>query len=182
MHFFLESELKHAQRLVEDGLAKSGMLDVEVNITYNNRLTSTLGQVRRVDIYNKKGRIELSSRLWPTTSKSQRVETVIHELAHILADIKHQRDVGHRKEWKSMMAVLGYPNAKRCHNSPVIRKKRKKYILACRSCMAHSILDVKTRTQRIKNWHNSKYTYICGKCNYLFVRSDFENAIFVGVH
>lgn len=63
--------------------------------------------------------------------------TVVHEIAHIFADIKNYLTFGkyvkaHGREWKMMMNALGIANPQRCHDYEVINVRRqRRYHYTC---------------------------------------------------
>ena len=57
------------------------------------------------------GRVRFCQRLLLEWSDEQVVETYVHEIAHIFADLDGSN--GHDSIWKYYMNMFGHPNAKR---------------------------------------------------------------------
>jgi hypothetical protein len=76
---------------------------------------------------NDLGLVRFSSPLWPRADVAERRNTVLHELAHVIAFARHGRKVkAHGREWKAIMRELGEtPN--RCHsvNRDGLRRRRR---------------------------------------------------------
>ena len=87
--------------------------------------------------------------------------TVIHEVAHLVTAACHGRTRPHGPEWRAVMAYLGIPDAKRCHDytlddTAVRRQRRWAYLCDCSS---HSLST--TRHNRIQA---SAAHYHCRRC------------------
>jgi len=94
---------------------------VEAPWEWNNRITTCLGQVRFVkdpDGYQPPGFaqpikmwIEYSGKFWPHLDDEKRWDTVIHELSHFYAIMRHGKGAtkakAHGGPWKSAMWHLG---------------------------------------------------------------------------
>ena len=124
--FFIEEEIRDLCKKVfcEELIEK-------INVVWSNRMTTTLGKASRID-----WTITLSKKAWPLISIDQRIETVSHELAHLVAIYKAGIEAwNHGVVWRSIMGQFGYKSAKQYHNLHValepIRRKRTRYLADC---------------------------------------------------
>lgn len=164
-----------------EGLKKIDRLDLfpKIEIAFNHRLRTTLGTAT-VYYGPARGLIHLSSEVFLTAKLSEKKETVIHELAHVVTNLNYGRQMGHGREWKTTMKALGYPDAKRCHSAFVRKNKCSKYKLKCRKCAITIEIHKKTRTSMIKNIKSGRKRYWCKKCKSIFSYADCENAKYLG--
>src|SRR5262245_5033724 len=123
---------------VESTCAKCGVPELagRVLVRWNSRFTARMGDARWFSAKGQ-GLIRLSTPLWPKASLAERVETVIHETCHVIAEYRFGRIQAHGPKWRMLMCLCGYPNATACHtvNREEIaarrRKSRRVYKLAC---------------------------------------------------
>src|SRR5262249_56661547 len=84
-----------------------------IELRWNARFTARMGDARWFPRKNQ-GIIRLSMPLWPKASPEERVETVIHEACHVIAECLFGPRQGHGSKWRNLMKRCGYPNATRC--------------------------------------------------------------------
>lgn len=92
-----------------------------IRVLHRKKFTSRMGDARayRFDGAAPAGVIRISSSpLWRRAAPEKRRNTVIHELAHVLANWYAGRPVGHGDAWKRTMIRLGEEPA-RCHSVSV---------------------------------------------------------------
>mgnify|MGYP003705841495 FL=1 len=84
--------------------------------------------------YAKERRIVLNARLLEQGCEDDRDSTFIHECAHVLADLAHNRPCRHGASWREMMRLLGeVPNVR--HRIPYLsREANAKIIWRCGGC------------------------------------------------
>lgn len=131
------AELATARAIVAEALAFGGFSEgfaAGVSFEMSARLTSSMGNARtdsfvgRLTNARPAGRVKLSaSALWLHASPTKRRNTVIHELAHVMANHEAGRSVGHGPGWKAMMRRLGEV-PKRCHSVPKARPTRRRRV------------------------------------------------------
>jgi predicted SprT family Zn-dependent metalloprotease len=98
---------------------------MQVCISINPRLRVTAGRA-----WWQQQRIEINPHLYKRPENwHDLADTVVHELAHILADKKE----GHGKQWRAIAKKLG-GNGKRCHTLKTTGLARKKYQVICLKC------------------------------------------------
>jgi len=120
-----------------------------VKILWNRRMRSTAG---RAFLYEAK--VELNPRLLHLDndlkeSLSQVRQTLLHELAHLLAHHRHGRGIAaHGAEWKQACCDLGIPGESTTHqlNLPT-RKHKKKWSYTCPHCLAIILRVRRMKTQ-----------------------------------
>lgn len=108
-------EKAETEFLIQKTLDKLDHSDCKINLFWNKRFTSRLGDA----LYQKKipghsfeyARIRLSEPLWPKISKVEKDETVVHEVCHIVS-MREAARAGryiqkHGKEWKTLMRICG---------------------------------------------------------------------------
>lgn len=122
-----------ARQIIREALAHGGFdpaICGQILIKMSTRCTSSMGRAvnrsRRAMRPLPGGEIKLSgSALWRRASPEKRRNTVIHELAHIIAE--HHGRHAHDNHWKATMRKLG-GTPKRCHSvdtSGIGRNKRR---------------------------------------------------------
>lgn len=84
-------------------------------IKMNKRLTSTAGRA-----FIEHGYIDLSCFLLERNAEYYKIDTIPHELCHMIA-FRLYKDEGHGKGWKYVMQELGV-NGKRCHSMKTKRE------------------------------------------------------------
>lgn len=127
-------------------------------VRWNRRLRTSMGRAKcRLD----KGRwvpvaVEFNPRLWARATPAERRETVIHEVAHIIANVRHQQSCGHDARWQAVMVELG-GSLERCHKVEASDMRLARIEKACpsgcgwtmhRSRAGWTRLRKKTRTHR----------------------------------
>lgn len=118
-------EIRVAYAIIQEMLARVGINAKMVNIpvTMHRRFVQRMGDAREFAWRRGErspnhilGRIRLSSSaLWRRATPEKRRNTVIHELAHVLANSYAGRNAGHGEEWKTWMRKLGEEPI-RCHD------------------------------------------------------------------
>lgn len=83
-----------------------------IKVVFSDRLTSSLA-LALYDPETEVGEITLSSIFWRHLSAFQKIELVIHETCHILADYIFGDTKPHGQQWKLLMMCAGIakPNA-----------------------------------------------------------------------
>lgn len=147
--------------LIEDAKAQLNMSHVKIALEFSDRMTTTMG---RAWTYwdTKSGLIRLSTKLWKRAEESQRTEIAIHEAAHILANLIHKKNCGHGIHWRATMALLGYPNANRCHSVSTagLRRRNRRYQIECPKCSITHKITANLRTR----WLRGRQIRICNNC------------------
>lgn len=100
--------------------------------------------------YTKERRIVLNARLLERGRERDRDATFLHECAHVLADIFHDRPCRHGDRWREMMRLLGeVPNVR--HRIPYLsREANAKIIWRCTGC-AQAYHYVRRPRRKIKD-------------------------------
>ena len=126
----VQTERRVAYQVIAEGLAMVGLTPegCGISVKMNSRFTQRMGDASTGShSYGQgcpgslaqcfpTGTIRLSSSpLWRRATPTKRRNTVLHELAHILANCEAGRNVGHGAGWKAMMVRLG-EEPKRCHS------------------------------------------------------------------
>lgn len=129
----------------------------KIKIEFNGRFTQRLGDAR----YNpksKKGEIRFSRPLWPRTDDTERYNTIVHEVCHIVTHKLHGYAAkAHGREWKDLMILCGV-KPDRCHNVPVDHRFQQRVSAWC-ECQEHLI--TKNKRTRIINGQ----LYFCRTCD-----------------
>ncbi|MEK9966383.1 MAG: SprT-like domain-containing protein [Rhodospirillaceae bacterium] len=114
-------------RAADKGPAFREMLDCAVIVS---RRARTLAGAA----YAAERRIVLNARLLESGCEEDRDATFLHECAHVLADLFHERPCRHGARWREMMRLLGeVPNVR--HRIPYLsREANAKIIWRCTSC------------------------------------------------
>jgi SprT protein len=89
-------------------------LAAKILVRWNPRFTARMGDAKWFPAKDR-GVIRLSVPLWPKASPEDRIETVVHETCHIIAEFQFGVGQGHGPKWRALMRRCGYENASRCH-------------------------------------------------------------------
>jgi hypothetical protein len=111
-------ETRVAYAIIEEKLRELGIARSNIRVTHSQRFKGRMGDARTLsyDPANPTGVIRFSaSPLWRRATPEKRRGTIIHELAHILANCEARRNVGHGRAWKRTMVRLG-EKPERCHS------------------------------------------------------------------
>lgn len=124
------------------------------------------------------GLIKINTKVFQRAPETECIETLTHEIAHILANLKAGKCVGHKRGWKEMMKKLGYPNPSRCHTVDVkdLARRQKRYILKCPGCQWLSKITAARRTRWYKKLKKGLTEIRCTKCSYLLSYKDLIKA------
>jgi predicted SprT family Zn-dependent metalloprotease len=106
---------------IQTGLERAGE-HITVIFEFNNRFTKRIGDA----VYwgsRGYGRIRLSGKLWPTMSETEKIDTILHEVAHIIDQYRRYKGVqqavsyryqrskkyggGHGPEWHKIAKEIG---------------------------------------------------------------------------
>ena len=93
-------------------------------IRWSKAMTSAAGKASKREVV-------FSIPLFLTGDIAFCLETAVHEAAHYI-EFNMFGTSSHGERWKSIMAKLGYPNAKRCHQED--RSHLANYQLICKKC------------------------------------------------
>lgn len=129
-----------------------GLAD-EISVAWNNRLVRAVGKA-----WLKSARIELSRKVFEVCSASQRRDTVIHEVVHIIAFRLYQ-DRGHGVAWRRCMNVAGGTPKATCSIPEAAHLTRKQ-----RQCPAFCGCGDHEVSVRRYNLIQSGKKYRCCKC------------------
>jgi predicted SprT family Zn-dependent metalloprotease len=152
------------RELVVIACVKCGVPDLAAKIAmrWNRRFIARMGDARWF-AGKDRGVIRLSAPLWPKASLEEKVETIIHETCHIIADFRFGPFQGHGPNWRALMRQCGYVNATRCHSvnrEEIVerRQAREVYRVAC-GCADGAMLG-RVQFQRLRKGT----TYVCRRC------------------
>ena len=124
-------------------LAAAGCNDLAVKVVWSRRLTTTAGfaawRTRTITLNAalKELPLELSADRPSAISQEHIERTLLHELAHLLAQHRagERRIPPHGTAWRRACRDLGIADETRCHNLPFERKRReRKFFYRCPHC------------------------------------------------
>ena len=127
--------LQEIGEIINNGKKKVGMESTVINFCWNTRLRTTMGYAV-TKIKQNRGDIHFNPILFARATREECVDTVLHELAHVLTQIKHRVSCGHNSLWRQMAIVLGGKPV-RCHkvNADGLRNQRQpKITVNCKNC------------------------------------------------
>ena len=171
MDFSAESKkIVATVRWVCDTLKCPELFD-KITIEWNSRFTRRMGDAEwkrvRGIVTEEYGIVRFSRPLWPRADETQRNQTVIHEVCHIVKAYKYpQLNPGrrnpHGREWKHLMRLCGI-TPKRTHKVDrtglARHNTRTKYRVACK---CRELLIGPTRYRRMKSGVSSYACQLCG--------------------
>ena len=169
--------------LIRTKLIEIGRPELKIRWEWNDRFTRRMGDAKS-DPSGAGGRVRFSKPLWPVASEAERRETVLHELAHILVDCLHGRQVtftrrgrpqrvSHGRKFKSMLIRLGGTGA-RTHSvdTSSVRGRQARFVLECPGCQKAISFSKSVRTK----WIRRSQTRICLRCRTRIPASAAVNA------
>lgn len=120
-------------RFCQKSLQGLGLDDLRarISVEWNGRMRSCAGRA-----YWPKGLVQLNPRL-AGISKSEIRQTLLHELAHLVAYERHKnrRIKGHGKEWQQACSDVGIPGEKATHQLALpSRRMKRKWRYHCPEC------------------------------------------------
>lgn len=132
-------------------------------IEINNRLRIPSGRVKfEYSFYV----IEINPHLfYPSENCSEFRETILHEIAHIIAGLSF----GHSHIWKKILLRIG-GNGKRCHKikTGLKRNKTKRHLSYCSICNKEFSLSTRRKNMILKGY---KFHHIsCGKNSFILLK------------
>lgn len=130
--------------------------DIELTLNLNSRMRSCAGKAL-VSRATTTGKIQLNYRLHKDNPREIE-NTYLHELAHVVANIRYNKNCAHGYLWKRVMRELN-ANDDRCHtmDTSAYKNKTTRLLYKC-GCKEHTIT---------KNRHNKILRgaiYKCTKC------------------
>lgn len=152
--------------IITQTCVKCGVPELTHKIKYefNRRFTARLGDATWKPMQNI-GVVRFSLPLWERASETEKYETIVHEVCHIIAN-SQARATGyinqpHGPEWKRLMIICGVA-PESCHtvNRDGLARKLPRVQATC-GCMTHNIT-----TNRATRMSKGK-KYKCLKCNNL---------------
>lgn len=153
--------LERIKAEIVDVCKKAGFDDiVRIPVLLNSRLTSTLGRVRCIN--ERPVSIEFSTNFIIKASDNDIHEVILHECAHVIANIRSKKSHGHDAYFKQICAELGTDNDKCFYKSEKELMNKEpvyKYKVYCSEC-GELIASYKRKGKTIKNLNE----YRCGLC------------------
>ena len=84
--------------------------------------------------YTQQRRIVIHAALMKRGREADRDATLLHECAHIIANVQHNVDCGHDNRWRRIMSQLGEPSD-RCHTLDYLSaREHAKITWVCKAC------------------------------------------------
>ena len=128
-HRYRDADLEELARGFVGSIAPE--LSEKISVGWNSRMRTTAGVAIAV-----RCEIWLNPAL-KTISEKEVTQTLLHELAHLVAQHRHgrRRLSPHGVEWRQACRDLGIPDEKRTHQLPFEgRRMRRGYLLRCPAC------------------------------------------------
>lgn len=141
-------KISQIRELVDYCLAEYN-INNKVDVLFNARLTGCVGRAKYWH-YRKVGSVEFSTQLWSRINDEERENTIIHEVAHIIAFIVYGKVKPHGWEWQSIHRKLGSEPRRTCDNIDTagITRKVKKFNIECDFCGYNWVLSQTLITRR----------------------------------
>lgn len=140
---------------------KAGFDDIiHIPVSLNSRLTSTLGRVRCIN--GRPVSIEFSAKFIKNAKDNDIHEVILHECAHVIANVRDRKEHGHDNYFKQICAELGTDNDKCFYKSEKELTNTEpvyKYKVYCKDC-GELIASYKRKGKTIKNLE----FYRCSLC------------------
>lgn len=154
--------------VVKHGLLTSEaaeLLRSTTRIEWSTKMSRTFGTAKYT---TKEPRIKLSTILWGVASEAERRETVFHEYAHLVHEVRYHLSVerkrpiareSHGRDWCLIMTRVGYEKPRRCHSvsNQEYERSRGRIPLYCACSLDPSYWITPDRAARLKR-------AFCSKC------------------
>lgn len=95
---------------------------------------SNRSKVQAGAAYTRERRIVLNAALLVAGREADRNSTFLHECAHIIADLRHNRNCRHDSRWQKVMALLGEPPIVRHHIDYISARVHAVVTWSCSNC------------------------------------------------
>ena len=166
---FYEIDKELAKTAEADGIAPA-----VCTLEWSARFTRRMGDALVIDHELRQGRVRLSKPLWIRATPAERRQTMIHEIAHIYAELE-QRAAGHGPVWKRYMHMFGVL-PKRCHgvDRTGLRRKQRRYALDCPGTRCEARITI-TQAMRTR-WIKERQIRRCARCKALITYTHAEDA------
>lgn len=148
------------QAVIDETLKVLDMQHVRIDWSWNGRFTSRMGDARITSRDKQTGQMRLSKPLWPHAPVEERRDTIIHEVCHITADLRHKRNCGHGLLWKAEMIRAG-GKPERCYSwrrPDHLRRKQRRVRVYC-GCESRTVPAGKATKIA-----NGTASYVCRQC------------------
>lgn len=126
-----------------------------MRVRFNGRFLNRMGDANLATF-----EIRLASKLWPKVTPEQRVNTLTHEIAHLVTFALDPRAPGHGSLWRRVHKLMGGDGQERCTYAIEwgdLRPGR----WAC-GCAVHAVTLQKHRAM-VKKWRRGA-RYVCREC------------------
>lgn len=84
-----------------------------IRLEFSNRFSGWLADAE-YDPTTKVGSVRISTHFWKRLTAAQKIELIIHEVCHVIADYSFEADRPHGREWKLLMRCAGIKNPEAC--------------------------------------------------------------------
>lgn len=130
-------------------------LSGKIHVIFSHKMTRAAGYAQ----YASK-RITLGAAYWVIAPEKDKINTIYHEVCHIIANYKYGCVKSHGHKWRYLMLICGQ-NPTRCHNvdTGIPRRRRKQRLATC-GC-PNGCLIGPTQYKWLKT---GKKGYKCVKC------------------
>lgn len=133
----------------------------DTKFIFNKRLKKVLGQAKMSVVHAdmrvesiKSSVIEIAEPYLYTRHINNLLDTVSHECAHVIANIRHLDNCGHDRRWQNLAVELG-ASPQPCTSVPLEEQPKGKYEGYCRHC------------DKVVEYYHRRVTRLrsCGICN-----------------
>ena len=125
-------------------------------VSWSEHMTTTMGRA-----WSNTRKIKFSLILFGVAPLEEQINTVAHETAHIVSDIKYRKRTHHAWQWKHTMRIAGYVPT-RTHDIKIPKSLSYTYKCECQTFQLSKI-----RHNKVLRGVN----YTCQKCGKLLVRA-----------
>ena len=123
-------------------------------ITISNRMTTCLGRVSSLRSTGKPVELTFNKKYLEYGEKEEIINTIHHEVIHILANVYSNAIVGHSEIWKRFCRIYGVKDS-RTTNSNYMEKYKK---------ANPTITTSSNKTRNVNTPTSYKYHIICSEC------------------
>lgn len=149
--------MSHVRSWIEFVCESCGVPELkQTEFEFSNHMSKTMG------IAFGNGKIKLSTKLFKRATETEKRNTVIHEMCHIVAWNKYGPHIKHHgKEWQGLMIACGLvPNIYHNVDTKGLGNKVKRYVYKC-SCRN----GCRVSTKRHRQIQLKTAAYSCARCN-----------------
>lgn len=166
--------LGDVKEMINEVEKNTGIELSHLEVAYNGRLRTSYARciTRNTWLNNQlikaePYKLEFGKYILNATDKEELRQTVLHELAHAIADKRHNANCGHDARFKAVCREIGCTDDKATAKKDSVEsaEKRYKYVVTCNICGEKSYYSRKNDFIKALLNNEDYIPCVCGKCH-----------------